>query len=280
MAPTHHSSGAILRGWRQRRRLSQAALAENAGIAVRRLRAAETDRGSPDAALLRHLAECLALPPRERDALLVAAGLSPAWPERSPAHPALRAIWRTVQQVLITREPNPAVAFDRHWTLVAANPAAERLTAGVDPLLLAEPINFLRLNVHPAGLAPRIINLAEWRRHLLDRLRRQMRAAGDATTRDLLEEVENYPTPAPRARRPGPEAAADVAVPLRLATIEGPLTFVSVSTVFDGPLDVTLAELTIESWFPADAATAALMAACQPAEPREPSHPVPRAANG
>jgi hypothetical protein len=191
--------------------------------------------------------------------MLHAAGFDPTYQERPLDDPAFRVTRHSIDLMLRMHEPNPAVAIDRHWTMAAANRAVASLVAGVDPMLLAPPVNIVRLNLHPAGLAPRIINLAEWRHNLLTRLRQQVDATGDTVLLSLVEEVSRYQTPTGPIRRTGPRDFETLAVPLRLATVHGPLEFFSTTTVFDRPIDITLAELTIEAFFPADAATVSIM---------------------
>jgi hypothetical protein len=200
-----------------------------------------------------HLAERLQIPLRERNALLVAAGYAPMFSERRLDDPALQAAREAIALVLTGHEPYPALAIDRHWNMVAANRAVAPLLAGVDPSLLREPVNVLRLSLHPGGLAPRIVNLGQWRAHLLERLRQQIDVVADARLQALLEELLRYPAPC-RAGRPEPDAAA-VVVPLQLAGEAGVLSFISTTTVFGTPVDVTLSELALETFFPADAAT-------------------------
>jgi hypothetical protein len=204
------------------------------------------------------LAERLDVPLRERNCLLLAAGYAPAYPERDLADPESAEIRRAVDLVLTGHEPYPALAVDRRWHLVAANRAVAPLLAGVAPELLAPPVNVLRLSLDPAGLAPRIVNLREWRTHLLERLRRQAAATADPALVDLLAALGSLPTPATIAPEPlSPEfAAGGPVVPLRLRTDDGVLSLLSATTVFGAPLDVTLDELAIEAFYPADAATA------------------------
>jgi hypothetical protein len=213
-----------------------------------------------------HLSERLDIPLRERNVLLVAAGFAPVFPERPLDDPALRAARRAVDLVLKGHEPYPALAVDRHWTLIAANAAVDRLMAGAEPSLLAPPVNVLRLALHPKGLAPRTANFAEWRAHLLARLRHQIDVTADAVLIDLFKELRGYPAPpangsdtdgiadAPPAR-PDLDRYAGVAVPFRYRTDAGVLSFFSTTTVFGTPVDVTLAELAIEAFYPADTTT-------------------------
>lgn len=250
--------GDLLRDWRKRRRLSQLDLATEAEISQRHLSFVESGRAQPSREMVLHLAEQLEVPLRERNLLLVAAGYAPVFPERALDDPAMAAARDAVQRVLTGHEPHPAIAVDRHWTLLSANRAFAPLLAGIDPALLAPPVNVLRLSLHPNGAAPRIGNLAEWRAHILARLRRQVEISADAALITLLEELRGYPAPA--SARPVPAAELDgVAVPLRLATPAGLLSFLSTTMVFGTPVDITLSELTIEAFFPADAETAARM---------------------
>jgi transcriptional regulator with XRE-family HTH domain len=248
--------GPLLRDWRQRRRLSQLALACDAEISPRHLSFVETGRAQPSRDMVMRLAERLDVPLRERNALLVAAGFAPVYHERPLDDPALDAARRAVDLVLAGHEPYPALAVDRYWTLVAANRAVMPLLSGVAAHLLSPPVNVLRLSLHPDGVVTRILNAVEWRAHILERLRRQVVSSGDAKLHTLLEELRRYPAP-PGA---GPVHASiepgGVIVPLTLATDAGLLSFISTTTVFGTPMDVTLAELAIESFFPADDATA------------------------
>src|SRR5262245_23798594 len=250
--------GDLLREWRQRRRMSQLDLASEAEISTRHLSFLETGRAQPSRAMVLHLAERLEVPLRERNILLVAAGFAPVFAERSLHDPVLQSARKAVDLVLAGHEPYPALAIDRHWNLVAANGAVGRLIGGADPALLEPPVNVLRLSLHPRGLAPRIANLAEWRAHLLARLRQQIEISGDPTLARLLRELGAYPLPGrPPAGKPDADRASiGVVVPLRLTTEGGTLSFISTTTVFGTPLDITLSELALESFFPADASTA------------------------
>jgi transcriptional regulator with XRE-family HTH domain len=251
--------GDHLRAWRQRRRMSQLDLASEAEISTRHLSFVESGRAQPSRDMVLHLAERLDVPLRDRNVLLVAAGFAPLFPERHLKDPALHSARRAVDLVLAGHEPYPALAIDRHWQLVTANAALQRLLAGVAPKLLSPPINVLRLSLHPDGLAPRIANLAEWRQHLLERLRRQVDLSADPVLAELYEELRHYPAPTRPGRSRDCAAAADfggVVVPFRLVADSGAiLSFFSTTTVFGTPLDITLAELALESFFPADAGT-------------------------
>ena len=249
------SVGDHLREWRQRRRMSQLDLACEADISTKHLSFLETGRSQPSRDMVLHLADRLEIPLRDRNMLLVAAGYAPVFPERPLGDPALGAARKAIDLVLAGHEPYPALAVDRHWNMVAANAIVGWLMGGVDAALLKPPVNVLRLSLHPKGLAPRIANLAEWRAHLLARLRRQIDLSADPVLAALLTELRGYPAPFSVA----PKATAeygDIVVPFRLTSPAGILSFFSTTTVFGTPVDITLAELALESFFPADAATA------------------------
>jgi transcriptional regulator with XRE-family HTH domain len=243
-----------LRQWRQRRRLSQLDLAGDAGISTRHLSFVETGRAHPSREMLLHLSEQLDVPVRDRNVLLVAAGYAPVFPERPLTDPALTAARSAVDLVLERQKPYPAFALDRQWRVVASNAALPELYEGVAADLLQPPVNAMRLSLHPQGLAPRIVNLSEWRAHLLYRLRRQVELTADRALIDLLGEVSAYP-----AHRSGktPNVEHEIAVPFRIRTAAGVLSFFSMTTVFGTPVDVMLSELALELFFPADDETAA-----------------------
>ena len=206
-----------------------------------------------------HLTERLDGPLRERNAMLVAAGFAPVFPERSLDDPALSAARAAIQLVLDGHEPAPAIAIDRHWLLVAANRAVAPLIAGADPKLLEPPVNVLRLSLHPQGTASRILNFSQWRAHVLDRLRRQIAVSADPVLTALLGELEDYMAPvSPEApdESVGHGDPAGFVVPLRVDFEGQVLTFLTTTTVFGTPVGVTLEQLAVESFFPADAATA------------------------
>ncbi|HEX2462402.1 MAG TPA: helix-turn-helix transcriptional regulator [Vicinamibacterales bacterium] len=258
--------GDHLRAWRQRRRLSQLDLALEAEISTKHLSFLETGRSQPSRDMVLKLAEQLEIPLRERNVLLVAAGYAPVFPERPLADPAMQPARKAVDLVLKGHEPYPAIAIDRHWTLVAHNAAIPPLLSVADPSLLRPPLNVLRLSLHPKGLAPRIANLAEWRAHLLARLRQQIDVTADAVLTKLFEELAAYPG-LDGARSPRTnvnDEYAGVVVPLQLATDAGTLSLFSTTTIFGTPVDVTLSELAIESFFPADAATADMLRGVKP----------------
>jgi transcriptional regulator with XRE-family HTH domain len=249
--------GDHLREWRQRRRLSQLDLALEAEISTRHLSFVETGRASPSREMVLRLAEHLAVPLRERNVLLAAAGYAPVFAERSLDDPALKAARAAVDLVLKGHEPYPALAVDRHWIMLAANASVAPLLAGVAPHLLEPPVNVLRLGLHPEGLAPRVENFVEWRAHILHRLRQQIEATADPVLVELLNDLRA--TPAPRSTGAHEDAYGGVVVPLKLQTLHGTLTLFSTITVFGTPVDITLQELAIEAFYPADPATGDLL---------------------
>lgn len=257
-APFQRPVGALVREWRERRRLSQLDLALDADISTRHLSFVETGRSQPSREMVLHLAEQLDVPLRERNGLLLAAGYAPIYAETALDASPMASVRAAVRQVLAGHEPYPAVVVDRRWTLVDANASVALLTDGVAPELLAPPANALRVSLHPDGMAPRIVNLGEWRAHLLGRLRRQVAHTADPALAQLYDELRAYPCdqPAPEVDLPGP---GDIVVPLRLRHAARELAFFSTVTTFGTPLDITVAELAIESFFPADSDTAAVL---------------------
>lgn len=258
-AVASHRVGALLRDWRQRRRMSQMELALEAGVSTRHLSFLETGRSRPSAEMVLHLAERLDVPLRERNELLLAAGFAPQYSSFSLEDPALREVRDAVSRVLAAHEPYPAIAVDRYWNLVASNEALGPFLEAVAPELLAPPVNTMRLALHPNGVAPRIVNLGEYRADLIERLDRAARLTGDPELAALHEEMLGYP--GPEAPPHPPTVAAAVAVGLRLAPppgTDGPeLSFFSTITTFGTAVDVTVSELALEAFFPADPATAA-----------------------
>jgi transcriptional regulator with XRE-family HTH domain len=256
------SVGPLLRRWRDQRRLSQMELALNAEVSTRHLSFVETGRSKPSREMVVKLAEHLDVPLRERNHLLLAAGYAPAYPESSLEDAELGQVREAVRQLLKAHEPFPAVAVDRRWELVDGNAGVALITAGAAAHLLEPPINALRLSLHPEGMAPRIVNLAEWRAHVLGRLRREVTATQDPQLKALLAELHGY-GPARPGDGDGTGSIAhlprrgEIVVPLRLRTEDaGELTFMSTVTTFGTPLDITVSELSIEAFFPADAHTA------------------------
>jgi len=248
--------------WRQRRGRSQHQLALRAEISARHLSFVETGRSLPSRPMLVRLAEHLDVPLRDRNTLMLAAGYAPLYPERALDSPALAAARRAIDLVLTGHEPYPALAIDRHWNLIARNRVVDALLAGVAAKLLAPAPNVLRLAMHPAGLAPRIENLSQWRRHALARVARQIELTGDSALEALLAELRQY-ADGPAASVESDEGAhihPDIAIPFRLRTEWGVLSFISTRAVFGTAVDITLSELAIEAFFPADPDTAKALA--------------------
>jgi len=250
--------GALLRQWREHRRLSQLELSIQAEISARHLSFVETGRSTPSREMLLHLADELDLPLRERNRLLLAAGYAPVYPETTMDAPRMSAVRAALRQVLTAHEPYPAVVMDRHWNLVDANATVAVLIDGAAPQLLAPPANVLRASLHPDGVASRLVNLGEVRAHLLHRLRRQVALTGDGELVRLYEELRGYPCdqPEPDVDLPGP---GDVVLPLRIRYGDRELSFFSTVATFGTPVDITVSELVIESFFPADAQTAEVL---------------------
>jgi transcriptional regulator with XRE-family HTH domain len=249
--------GTLLRDWRRRRRLSQLDLALEAGVSARHLSFVETGRSKPSREMVLHLAEQLDVPLRDRNHLLLAAGFAPAYGERGLDAPELAPVREAIGLVIEGHEPYPAVVVDRWWDVVAANRPVALFTEGVAPGLLEPPVNVLRLALHPEGTAPRIANLGELRAHLLDRLRRHVALTADPRLAALHAELEGYPGPEPPAGTNGGHRAGDIVVPLRLRGPGGrELRFFSTIATFGTAVDVTVAELAIEAFFPADEETA------------------------
>ncbi len=247
--------GHHLREWRQRRHLSQLDLAGDAEISARHLSFVETGRAAPSREMVLKLAERLEVPLRERNVLLVAAGFAPAFPQRTLDDPALKAARQAIDLVLRAHEPNPALAVDRHWNLVSANRMVAPLMDGIPQRLMGQPFNVLRLAFHPEGLAPRTVNLAEWCAHLLERLHRQCEATADPELLRLYDDLRAFKIPA----RSAPITTDSVAIPFKMRYGGEVLSFFSTTMVFGTPVDITLSELALETFFPADELTAARM---------------------
>lgn len=247
--------GQLLRDWRMRRRRSQLDLALDAQVSTRHLSFVETGRARPSRELLLSLGRLLELPLRECNQLLLAAGFAPRYAERALDAPPLREALSAVERVLQAHHPYPAVAVDRHWNLLRANAAANWMLAQVDPALLEHP-NVLRISLHPRGMAPAIVNLAEWRHHILERLRGQVARSHDAGLAALLAELSCLP-PLPGETREADESPLpDVVMFFRLRTPVGEVRLFSTITVFGTPVEVTLSELALEAFYPADAESA------------------------
>ncbi|GAA2467949.1 helix-turn-helix domain-containing protein [Winogradskya humida] len=237
--------GGLLREWRGSRRLSQLQLSHRAGVSARHLSFLETGRSRPTREMILRLAEELNVPLRARNALLLAGGFAPEYAEGGPDIAVMLA---GLRDVLAGHEPYPAILVDRHWTLVDANRAAGLLTQGAKAELLEPPVNVLRLSLHPDGVAGRIVNFAQWRTHVLHRLDHQAGVTGDPVLRDLHAELSKLPGGKVHT-------ATGPVVPLRIRVGDRELEFFSVTSVLGTPLDVTLAELAVESFLPANDAT-------------------------
>lgn len=250
--------GDLLREWRKRRKLSQLELAVQAEISARHLSFVENGRSAPSRDIVLRLAGTLGLALRERNQLLMAAGYAPVYHETSLNAPRMSSVRAMVRKVLSAHEPFPAIVLDRYWNRVEANDPAMLFRVGVSAELLREPVNVMRLSMHPEGLASRIANLGEWRAHLLSRLRQQIAMTADPDLTKLYDELVGYPCdqPEPEVELPG---AGEIAVPLRLRHEGRELVFYSTVSTFGTPLDITVAELAIESFFPADDETLAVL---------------------
>ncbi|MGX7952726.1 helix-turn-helix domain-containing protein [Tsuneonella sp. HG249] len=248
--------GEQLREWRSRRRMSQMDLALDSEISTRHLSFIETGRAQPSVAMIERIADCLEVPHRARNALLLAAGYAPEYRERALDSDEMAAMRAIVEHVLQGHEPYPALAVDRHWNMVAANASVSILTEQVAAHLLEPPVNVLRIALHPDGLAPQIANYGEWREHILHRLNLQVEASGDPDLAALRDEIAAY---GPLANDNEAGLANGIAVPLVLDTVAGRISFVSTVTIFGTPVDITLSELAIEAFYPADKASAELL---------------------
>ena len=245
------SFGAELRRWRDRRRISQLELALRAGTSQRHLSFIESGRSAPGRAMVIRLAESLALPLRERNRLLLHAGYAPAYPESTLGDQDLHAVREALQAVLAGHEPYPAMIVNRLGELLLANPACGLFFDGLPPHLLAEPVNTLRVALHPDGLAPRILNFDSWAPHVTQSLQRELRRNPDPRLEALLEELERYIT-----SRSVPADHLSLAVPLQLATPQGPVRLITTLTTFATATDVLLSELRMEAFLPADDSSA------------------------
>lgn len=256
LAPPSKPVGVLLREWRERRRLSQLDLSIQAEISTRHLSFVETGRSRPTPEMIVKLTEHLDVPLRERNQLLLAGGYAPRYPQHGLDAPELASVREALQVVLAGADPNPAVVINRWWELLEANSAVGVFTAGCAPELLTPPVNVLRLSLHPDGMAGRIVNLAQWRAHLLEQVRRRAQQTGDARLAELHDELRDYPGGVDPDLPPN-----NVVLPLRLRHESGELSFFSVSATVETAADVTVEELVIESFYPADAETARRMRA-------------------
>jgi transcriptional regulator with XRE-family HTH domain len=250
--------GDLLRAWRVKRRSSQLDLAVEAGVSTRHLSFVETGRARPSREMVLLLAECLDVPLRERNGLLLAAGYAPVYRERRLDDPDMATVRSSLERILAGQEPFPAIVVDRRWNAVLANQAAGLFLVDVDPALLTPATNVYRVSLHPDGLGRRITNFDEYAGHLISRLQRLVLVTGDDELRALLDEVLTYPGVA-KARHHG-ESGSELVLPLRLRVGDDELALFSTIATFGTAVDITLAELAIESFFPADEATAASLA--------------------
>jgi transcriptional regulator with XRE-family HTH domain len=247
----------MLRSWRERRSLSQLELSLNAAVSSRHLSFVETGRARPSREMVLRLADELEVPLRERNGLLLAAGYAPVYGEHPLDSPEMETIREALDRFLRAHEPYPAVVVDRHHNLIAANDALDLLLEGVAPALLEPPANGMRIALHPQGMAPRTLNFPEWSAHLLHRVRRQARITGDARLAGLYDELVSYPGVEPTTAH-GEVQPSEIVLPLRLRDRdgEGELAFFSTLSTFGTAIDITLSELAIEAFYPANARTA------------------------
>jgi transcriptional regulator with XRE-family HTH domain len=255
--PPPRDAGAALRTWRELRRVSQLELALAADISPRHLSFIETGRSRPSRQVLLRLAEELAIPLRGRNALLLAAGYAPAYPETPLADAAMRPVREALDRMVTLHDPYPAIVVDRQWNVVTANYSAVGLLDGVSPDLLAPPVNVIRVSLHPRGMAPRTSNFAAWAGHLIGQLHGQVERSGDPDLEALLEEVRRYPGVPAEPPPPGP--ADRVVMAVRYATPDGDLALFTAIATLGAPTDVTAAELAIETFYPADEQTADIL---------------------
>ncbi|MBK3639157.1 helix-turn-helix domain-containing protein [Streptomyces sp. MBT33] len=255
-APADQGVGPLLRAWRERRRVSQLELALRADSSARHISFVETGRSRPSEEMVLKLAEHLDVPVRERNALLLAAGYAPRYPETPLDDPALGALREGIERLIQGYDPYPALVVDATYDVVAANRGIMTLLDGLPESLLEPPLNAMRLTLHPQGLAPRILNLPEWRGHLLAQMERQIALHRSAPLRRLYEEVAAYPVPESDHGGEPAEPVPYFALPMRIEHEGRTLSFISSISTFNTPMDVTVAELAIETLLPADPATA------------------------
>lgn len=249
--------GSLLRTWRERRRRSQLDLAVAADVSTRHLSFIETGRSRPSRRILMRLAEELMIPLRGRNALLLAAGYAPAYPETPLADPAMQPVRHALDRIVTLHDPYPALVIDRHWNIVTANASAVGLLDGVDPALLAPPVNVVRVSLHPRGLAPYTRNFATWAGHMVSGLRHQAEGSADTGLLALIEEVSAYPGVPSEPPPPGP--ADRVVTTVCYATPDGDLSLFTTIATLGAPTDITAAELAIETFYPADEQSAAIL---------------------
>jgi transcriptional regulator with XRE-family HTH domain len=243
--------GVLLRQWREHRRLSQLDLANNAEISARHLSFLETGRSNPSRDMIVRLSQELQIPLRQRNTLLNAGGYAEMYPERRLGDPALNVVGNIVDIVLSGHEPNPAMAIDHRWNILATNRMIDILLRTADPSLRQPPMNAMRLGLHPAGLAPHIRNFAEWRTHAIVSLKRRIELTADRELVQLLNEVQSYPFATTKEQRTQ-AVKDDFAIVLEMETSKGPINLLTTTMVFGTPKDVTVSELAIECFFPQD----------------------------
>jgi transcriptional regulator with XRE-family HTH domain len=256
--PNDATAGDLLRQWREHRGLSQLALAINAEISSRHLCFVETGRANPSREMILRLAEELQIPLRQRNVLLTAAGYAKMYPERALDDPALELVGKIVQNILKGHEPNPAMAIDHQWGLLAMNRSVGLLLDEVDPSLLQPPVNVMRIGLHPSGLAPRLRNFGEWRANAIAKLKQRIEMTADRQLIELLKEIQSYPyekSLEPSERR----LNRDFAIALELETGCGDVKLITTSMVFGYPRDVTVSEIAIECFFPQDQQSAEVL---------------------
>ncbi|MEV4162100.1 helix-turn-helix domain-containing protein [Nonomuraea dietziae] len=246
-----------MRSWRQRRRVSQLDLGIEAEVSARHISFLETGRARPSRDMVMRLSEELEIPLRHRNRLLVAAGYAPVFAEREVRAPEMEVVRQALDKILAGHEPYPALVVDAAWDLVAANGAAAMFMEGAPAELLKEPVNVMRLSLHPEAMGGRLVNLAEVRAHLLHRLRRQAEASGSGRLAELHDELAGYTYEGVDlnvAHVPGP---ADILLPLRIRHGDRVLSMFTTIATFGTPVDVTVSELAIETFWPNDEETAA-----------------------
>ncbi|MFD4625800.1 helix-turn-helix domain-containing protein [Streptomyces sp. NPDC058475] len=258
-APADKGVGPLLRGWREQRRVSQLELALRAGSSARHISFIETGRSRPSEEMVLRLAEHLDVPVRERNALLLAAGYAPHYPETPLDDPSMDALREGMERLIQGYEPYPALVVDATYNVLAANRGIAMLLDGIPEKLLVPPLNAMRLTLHPEGLAPRIRNLRVWRDHLLAQMDRQIALRRSEPLRALYEEVAAFPVPDPDPDPAGDDEpfapVAYFALPMQIEHEGRVLSFISSISTFNTPMDVTVAELAIETFLPADPAT-------------------------
>lgn len=245
--------GSLIKLWRERRRKSQLELALDAEISTRHLSFVETGRAKPSREMILLLAENLEIPLRERNKILIMGGYAPIFSEKTLDDFSMTAAREAIELILKAHEPFPALAVDRHWNMVAANKTVPLMLDGISPKLLQKPVNVMRLSLHPEGLAPLISNYQEWRNHLLQRLKKQVEDTADTELEELFNELSSYKIDGKIGK--SNKTDAGIIVPLQIETKFGVLSFISTTTVFGTPVDVTVSEIALETFFPADEMT-------------------------